>query len=165
MKLVLNKQWYETIGHQIAVNPEKRDGRSINISKKDFPRTDLGYVDSPLSPITTFLLNSWIASIEHDRNLIVNFPEHTLRPIPLLAYIYSKMNSKSTLIFSSGNINFKNDLITKHNRSYYLLSWYGSDFLYRDIPIGKINKNDLDIKMYWPTIYKRLSHKNEKAIF
>lgn len=161
--MVLNKQWYEVIGHQITANPETRDGRSINISKKDFPRTDLGYIDSPLSPITTFLLNSWIVSIKNNRNFIVNFPEHILRPIPLIAYIYSKIQSKSTLIFSSGNINLKNDLITKHNRSYYLLSWSGSDFLYNDIPIGKINKNNLDIKMYWPTATRdyRTSHINQ----
>lgn len=148
------KQWYDLIGHDIVVLPKKDNERSIYLTKKNIKDVKLEYVDNPLSPVTTFILNSWSHILDSDRNLIVNFPSNYLNIMPLLGYLSSKLTSKSTLIFSSGKINLKNDLIGRYNRNYHLLSWAGSDYLFSDIPICRLNKNSLEANIYLPRASK-----------
>ena len=142
------KNWYERIGHQVNVLNDP----DVNLSVNTF-----GSQINVLSPMTKFLLDTWGTCIEDNKNLILNFPGN-INAIPLLAYMSSKMKSKSTVVFSSGNVNHKNDLIGKYNRNYYLLTWPYSDFLFFDIPIGTINKNSVSTKIYMPRAsrdYKR----------
>ena len=97
-----------------------------------------------LSPNTTVLLNSWINLINSKKNLIVNFPDKILRPVPLLAYIFSKITNKSTLIITSGNPTSKNHITRLHNRHYQLLFY--SDvgrYLWEEIPIGIVKENSI----------------------
>ena len=97
-----------------------------------------------LSPNTTVLLNSWINLINSKKNLIVNFPDKILRPVPLLAYIFSKITNKSTLIITSGNETSKNHITRLHNRHYQLLFY--SDvgrYLWEEIPIGIVKENSI----------------------
>ena len=131
------KQWHELLNQDLVALPPDSNARTINLTKSDINDSKKDYLDTPLSPITTFMLNSWVYCLKNKKNLIVNFPGNTLKPIPLLAYLSSRITQKSTLVFSSGNINLRDDLIARHNRNYYLLSWYGSDYLFRDIPICK----------------------------
>ncbi|WP_304103409.1 hypothetical protein [Methanobrevibacter ruminantium] len=134
------KEWHEEIGHQIDILHDP----SINLSGKIF-----GSPINVLSPMTKCLLDTWGNCIEDNRNLILNFPGN-INTIPLLSYMSSKMKSKSTVIFSSGNINHKNDLIGKYNRNYSLLVWHGSEYLFFDVPIGTINKESVSTKVYMP---------------
>lgn len=151
------KQWYDLIGHDIVVLPKDNE-RSIKLTKKDINDSKSEYVANPLSPVTTFILNSWSHILNNDKNLIVNFPTNYLNILPLLGYLSSKLTSKSTLIFSSGKINFNRDLIARYNRNYHLLSWEGSDYLFRDIPICRINKNTLEATIYMPRASKAYKH-------
>lgn len=144
------KNWYEQIGHQIDVL--NFDGPNVNLSVNTF-----GSQINVLSPMTKFLLDTWATCIEDDKNLILNFPGN-INTIPLLSYMSSKMKSKSTVVFSSGNINHRNDLIGKYNRNYSLLTWPYSEYLFFDVPIGTINKNSISTKIYIPNAsapYKR----------
>ncbi len=144
------KQWHELLDQELVALPPDSNARTINLTKKDINDSKKDYLDTPLSPITTFMLNSWAYALRKRKNLIVNFPANTLKSIPLLAYLSSKITNKSTLVFSSGNINFKDDLITRHNRNYYLLSLYGSDYLFKDIPICKLYRYGIDAHVYLP---------------
>ena len=144
------KQWHELLNQDLVALPPDSNARTINLTKSDINDSKKEYLDTPLSPITTFMLNSWVYCLKNKKNLIVNFPGNTLKPIPLLAYLSSRITQKSTLVFSSGNINLRDDLIARHNRNYYLLSWYGSDYLFRDIPICKSYRYGLDTQVYLP---------------
>ena len=157
------KQWYDIIGHDIQVIPNK-DARAIKLTNRNIKNIKLDYIDNPLSPVTSFILNSWAHIFDTDKNLIVNFPSNKLNVIPLLAYLSSKITSKSTLIFSSGKINLKHELIGKYNRNYHLLSWEGSDFLFKDIPICRINKNSLETHIYLPSASRRYKQSHLESI-
>ena len=148
------KRWYDIIGHDIQVIP-KKDERAIKLTNGSIKDIKLEYVDNPLSPVTSFILNSWSHIFDTDKNLIVNFPSKQFNTIPLLAYLSSKITSKSTLIFSSGNINLKTELMGKHFRDYHLLSWAGSDYLFNDIPICKINKDVLEAHIHLPNASRK----------
>lgn len=156
------KRWYDIIGHDIQVNP--KDGRPIKLTNSNINDIKQDYIDNPLSPVTSFILNSWSHIWDSDKNLIVNFPSNHFNVIPLLAYLSSKITSKSTLVFSSGRINLKNDLIGNYNRNYHLLSWAGSDYLFKDIPICRINKNSLDAQIYMPNASRGYKQENLESI-
>lgn len=142
------KSWQDFIGHEIEAHiDEKGSKSSVNLSK---PKSDNTLESAVLSPITTFVLNIWAGCINENKNLILNFPNNMVKTIPLICYISSFLTSKSTLIFTSGKINFKNEIMGKHNRHYQLLSWAGSDYLYTDIPIGVIKENSLYHYLYLP---------------
>ena len=142
------KRWQEVIGHEIEAHIDEKGSRSnVNLSK---PKSDNTLGNTVLSPITTFVLNIWANCINKNQNLILNFPNNMVKTIPLIGYMYSYLTSKSTLIFTSGKINFKEEVMGKHNRHYQLLCWAGSDYLYTDIPIGVIKENSLYHHLHLP---------------
>ena len=111
-------QWRELFDYSIIANSsDKNDPRkSYLVNHKD-----LDY--NALSPVTNLMLNALIKIFDSEENLIINFPKKILKPIPLMAYIFAEMKSKSTLVFTAGNINNKKDLIRVHNDNYYLLTF------------------------------------------
>ena len=141
------EKWHERIGENLFVYRIKSD-ISVDLVKKD--SNDL----NPLSPVTSSLLNTWSFLIEENKNFILTFPSNSLNTIPLLSYLYSKIKSKSVLVFSSGIINEKNInkdfLIKKHNRNYQLLNSGGYGYLFRSLPICNIDENSLKIEVYLP---------------
>ena len=114
-----------------------------------------------LSPNTSILLNSWVNLFNSKKNLIVNFPDNILRPIPLLAYLFSRMTNKSTLIFTSGNTQSKDHITRLHNRHYQLLFYSDiGKYLWEDIPIGVVKKNSIECVPH--VIHFRGNFKDEK---
>ena len=102
------------------------------------------------------MLNSLVKIFDSDENLIINFPKKILKPIPLIAYIFAEMKSKSVLVFTAGNINNKNDLIRVHNDNYYLLKainkWGTGANLYENCSMGYLkNKGELSYKFFLPS--------------
>lgn len=124
--------------------------------------------DNVLSPITNLVLNSVVKIFDSNANLIINYPKKILKPIPLIAYIYAEMKSKSVLVFSAGNMNNKKDLIRIHNDNYYSLGiinqWHNSVNIHEQYPMGYIkNKNELSYRFFLPhasSEYKKKLNKN-----
>lgn len=172
-----NNQWWSVLNcENIFAKPIKKSkGRDISLFKEDtfyIPSSNSNDISSPLSPITNFLLNDWVKAIEKNRNIILTFPNTLLKPTPLLAYIYSFLTKKSTLIFTSGNINSDNDPISIHNRNFYSLyaheKFYNSTiskFLYENIFMGYIGRNNsLQSKIHWPYADKKYKKEHRERI-
>ena len=143
---------------------EKLNSKKINAYFDD--RSNHGFFTlsdeySSLSPNTSILLNSWVNLFNSKKNLIVNFPDNILRPVPLLAYLFSSITNKSTLIFTSGNTESKNHITRLHNRHYQLLFYSGvGKYLWEDIPIGIVKKNSIQCVPH--VIHFRGNFKDEK---
>ena len=144
------ENWRELFDYSIIVKSNnKNDHRESYLVK---------YGDSAanaLSPVTNLMLNSLVKIFDSNENLIINFPKKVLKPIPLIAYIYAEMKSKSVLVFTAGNINNKNDLIRVHNDNYYLLTtknkWGTSYNIYENFALGYLKgKNELVYRFFLP---------------
>ena len=160
-------QWRELFDYSIIANSsDKNDPRkSYLVNHKD-----LDY--NALSPVTNLMLNALIKIFDSEENLIINFPKKILKPIPLMAYIFAEMKSKSTLVFTAGNINNKKDLIRVHNDNYYLLTfvnkWGSGANLYENCSMGYLkNKGELSYKFFLPhanSEHKRKLNQNLNTI-
>lgn len=161
------ENWRELFDYSIIVKSNnKNDYRESCLVK---------YGDSSvnaLSPVTNLMLNSLVKIFDSKENLIINFPKKVLKPIPLIAYIYEVMKSKSVLVFTAGNINNKNDLIRAHNDNYYLLTlknkWGSSFNIYENFALGYLKgKNELAYRFFLPhanNSYKQDLNQNLNSI-
>ena len=161
------EQWRELFDYSIVaksnIRHDCRESRLVNHRDLD---------ENVLSPVTNLLLNVLIKIYDSDENLIINFPKKILKPIPLMAYIFSEMKSKSVLVFTAGNIANKMDLIRVHNDNFYLLSfinrWGGGGNLYENCSMGYLkNKGEVYYKFFLPhanATYKRELNQNLNTI-
>ena len=161
------EKWRELFDYSIVaksnIKGDFRESYLVNLQDLD---------EDVLSPVTNLMLNALIKIYDSDENLIINFPKKILKPIPLMAYIFSEMKSKSVLIFTAGNISNKNDLIRVHNDNFYLLSfinkWGRGGNLYENCSMGYLkNKSELCYKFFLPhanTTYKNELNENIKKI-
>lgn len=157
------EQWNELFDYSIiAKSSDKNDYReSTLVNHRDSSA-------NVLSPVTNLMLNSLVKIFDSDENLIINFPKKILKPLPLIAYIFAEMKSKSVLVFTAGNIANKDDLIRIHNDNFYLLSmvnkWGSSANLYENCSMGYLkNKGELSYKFFLPhanVAYKRYLNQN-----
>lgn len=146
------KQWYDQIHPICTYNPKSRGFEEFYDNIK---------LSGNLSPLTNFFLNTFIETL-NKKNLIINIPEIILKPIPLISYVYSNIENKSTLVFTQKGRNTLNDLKRIHSQNYYLLNWDGSDYLFRDIPIGLLSSEGFeDPEVFLP----RVKNRNEKRKF
>lgn len=144
------ENWKELFDYSIiAQSDNKNDYRdSYLVNFQDI-------ASNTLSPVTNLLLNSIAKLFESNENFIINFPKKILKPIPLIAYMFTEMKSKSVLIFTAGNIDNKQDLIRIHNDNYYLLSaknrWGTSNNIYENCSLGYLkNKGEVSYKFFLP---------------
>ena len=161
------KQWKEVFDYSIiAQSKDKGDYRnSCLVNHQDLS-------ENVLSPITNLTLNALVKIFNSDKNLIINFPKKILKPIPLIAYMFSEMTSKSVLVFTAGNINNKKDLIRIHNDNFYLLNmvnkWGNGANLYENCSMGYLKrKGELSYKFFLPhanVAYKQYLNKNLNSI-
>lgn len=128
------KQWYDKIHQIYTYNPNSKgvDDYYDNIK-----------LSGNLSPLTNLFLNTFIETI-NQKNIIINIPHVILKSIPLISYIYSHLEHKSTLIFTQNGQSVLIDPKRIHSRNYYLLNYDDSDYLFRDIPIGLLSKEGLE---------------------
>ena len=161
------ERWGELFDYSIiAKSNDKDDYRdSCLVNHRDSS-------ENVLSPVTNLMLNTLVKIFSSDKNLIINFPKKILKPIPLIAYMFSEMTSKSVLVFTAGNINNKKDLIRIHNDNFYLLNmvnkWGSSANLYEYCSMGYLkSKGELSYKFFLPHAtleYKRHLNKNLNSI-
>ncbi len=166
-EVLFMEQWRELFDYSIiAKSDDKNDHRESRlVNHKDLD-------ESNLSPVTNLMLNALIKIFDSDENLIINFPKKILKPIPIIAYMFSEMKSKSVLVFTAGNINNKKDLIRVHNDNFYLLSfvnkWGSSANLYENCSMGYLkNKGELSYKFFLPHAnakYKKYLNQNLNTI-
>ena len=161
------KQWRELFDYSIiALSKDGADNRSSCLVNHHDSS------DNVLSPVTNLVLNTVVKIFDSDENLIINFPKKILKPIPLIAYTFAEMKSKSVLVFTSGNIDNKNDLIRIHNDNFYLLNmvnkWNNGANLYENCSIGYLKrKGELSYKFFLPHAnrqYKQYLNENLNSI-
>ena len=161
------KQWMELFDYSIiALSKDGADNRSSCLVNHHDSS------DNVLSPVTNLVLNTVVKIFDSDENLIINFPKKILKPIPLIAYTFAEMKSKSVLVFTSGNIDNKNDLIRIHNDNFYLLNmvnkWNNGANLYENCSIGYLKrKGELSYKFFLPHAnrqYKQYLNENLNSI-
>lgn len=137
----------------IGVSPSEKDGRGIES------------IYGLLSPLTISLLNTIVNS--GDKNIIILFPDKTLRPIPLIATTLCSLNNKNTLVFTKDyRVGFKN-LKNNHYKNYCLLNSknrWGNNYLFHNYPIYYSEKNKIIAEPYTPNA-QRGQNKNMKKIF
>lgn len=130
--------WSELFDYSIiAKSKDKDDYREVYLSNYH------DYEKNYLSPTTNLLLNSLVKLSKSNENLIINFPKKILKTLPLIAYIFAELKSKSVLIFTAGSIKNTNDLIRIHNDDYYLLSTEysrGRSNIYENCSMGYLKK-------------------------
>ena len=161
------EQWRELFDYSIiALSKDKDDDRkSYLVNHRDSS-------ENVLSPVTNLMLNSLVKIFDSDENLIINFPKKILKPVPLMAYIFSEMKSKSVLIFTAGNINNKKDLIRIHNDNFYLLNtvnqWGSGANIYENCSMGYLkSRGELSYKFFLPhatAAHKQYLNKNLNSI-
>lgn len=144
------EQWRELFDYSIIAQSNNRDDHrsSCLVNRHDSS-------ENVLSPVTNLMLNSLVKIFDSDKNLIINFPKKILKPIPLMAYMFSEMTSKSVLVFTAGNINNKKDLIRIHNDNFYLLTtvnkWGTGENIYKNCSMGYLKrKGELSYKFFLP---------------
>jgi len=112
-----------------------------------------------LSPLTNFFLNVFVNGIE-ERNLIIAIPDVTLRPIPIVSFLYANLTNKSSIVFGGENTR---DL---HYKNYHLLNH--GDYLFYYIPLGFISDEGVEAKVYLPRAtqdFKRRYIQHQKENF
>ncbi|WP_296893051.1 hypothetical protein [uncultured Methanobrevibacter sp.] len=161
------EQWKDLFDYSIvAKSADKTDHRTSNLVNHN----DLS--ENVLSPVTNLMLNALVKIFDSDDDLIINFPKKILKPIPLIAYLFSEMKAKSVLVFTAGNINNKKDLIRVHNDNFYLLNmvneWGSSANLYENCSMGYLkSKSELSYKFFLPHAnleYKKYLNQNLNSI-
>ena len=134
------EKWVEKVHHINTYNPDSTNAMDY------YYNTDLS---QNLSPLTKFFLNTFINAIDQ-KNVIVTFPDNILRPLPLIAYTYSYLQNKSTLVFTSNSKGLEKKSPREiHNLDYYMLNWEG-EYLFYDIPIGYIFKDKIEAEIQMP---------------
>ena len=161
------EQWRELFDYSIIAQSKDKDDyrNSCLVNHRNLS-------ENVLSPATNLMLNALVKIFDSDKNLIINFPKKIFKPIPLIAYIFSEMTSKSVLVFTAGNINNKKDLIRIHNDNFYLLNmvnkWGSSANLYENCSMGYLkNKGELSYKFFLPhanAAYKKYLNENLNSI-
>lgn len=132
------EQWNNLI-HSLSTFSPNAGGMDFN---------DNFSISGNLSPLTNLFLNTFVETM-NKKNLIVLMPDLILKPIPIVSYIYSKKNQKSTLIFTRRGSTIKNNPQIIHSRNYYLLNW-NQDYLFYDIPIGSVSLEGIEADPYIP---------------
>lgn len=146
------KQWYNQIHPIYTYNPKSRGFDEFYDNIK---------LSGNLSPLTDCFLNTFIKTL-NKKNLIINVPEIILKPIPLVSYIYSHLENKSTLVFTQKGRHTLIDPKKIHSQNYYLLNWDGdsSDYLFRDIPVGLLSSDGFeDPEVFLPKVKNRQDKK------
>lgn len=147
------KQWYDKdkFPHIYTYNP-------ITDTIEDNVR--LSY-KKRMSPLTNLFLNVFLNNLE-SKNIIVTIPDNILRPIPLISYFYSRSSKKSVLIFTQKGGEYSSEnILEAHRKNYYLLN-HGDEchgeYLFSDIPLGIISKDNVDAKAYLPRAKRKRNH-------
>lgn len=139
------EKWIEKVHEINTYNPDSRNIMDY------YYNTNLS---ENISPLTKFFLNTFVNTIDQ-KNVIVTFPDNILRPLPLIAYTYSYLQNKSTLVFTSNTRGLEKKSPGEiHNLDYYMLNWDG-EYLFYDIPIGYVYKDKLEAKVLMPLANRR----------
>jgi|GEM_PF-2644382 len=125
------EKWHESVGIKVY-NGSGGVPDSVTISGR-------------LSPLTNLLLNVFW-NRNQEKNIVVAIPEHTLHPIPILAYLYAIKKKKSVIVFTKK----KNSMSSKegiekasHHNNYYLLAEKNNgQYLFTKVPLVEIGKKD-----------------------
>lgn len=137
--------WTEKVHEINTYNPDCRDANDY------YYNTELS---GNISPLTKFFFNTFVNTIGQ-KNIIVSFPDNILRPLPLIAYTYSFLQKKSTMIFTSNTRGLEKKSPREiHNLNYYMLNWDG-EYLFYDIPIGYLYKDKIEAKIHMPLANRR----------
>jgi len=131
------EQWYEKIP-QIKTYHPKRNGVPNNV-----------VLSKRLSPLTNLFLNTFWNTLER-RNLVFAIPVTSLRPIPLLSYLYVYKQNKSVIVFTN---KVGNEIL--HFKDYYLLNSSGGDYLFNKVPLGIMSEEGVTAKIYLPRATNR----------
>ncbi|QUH22372.1 hypothetical protein HYG87_00620 [Methanobacterium alkalithermotolerans] len=143
------EKWASKIHHINTYNPDCKDAMDYYYNTK---------LTENISPLTNFFLNTFLNSMDK-KNIIVTFPDNILRPLPLIAYSYSFLKNKSTMVFTSSTRGLENKSPREiHNMGYYMLNWDG-EYLFYDIPIGFIFKDKVEAKIKMPLANRRFKKK------
>ena len=123
---------------------------NYNSTKEDMDKPDyLISVGENISPLSSMFLD-FFSNLISQKNLIISFPDNVLRPIPILAHIYSDNFKKTTLIFTSHHRGFDNrNLKEFHNLNYCMLATYGTFIIYNHV-IGSIRNDVLKADIKFP---------------
>lgn len=139
------ENWIEKVHEISTYNPECKDAMDFNYNTN---------LSENVSPLTKFFLNTFVNTMDK-KNIIVTFPDNILRPLPIIAYSYSFLNKKSTLVFTSNTRGLEKKSPREiHNLDYYMLNWEG-DYLFYDIPIGYLFKDKVEAKVQMPLATKK----------
>lgn len=134
------EKWIEKVHEINTYNPDCRDAMDYYYNTK---------LSDNVSPLTKFFLNTFVNTMDQ-KNVIVTFPDNILRPLPLIAYSYSYLQNKSTLVFTSNTRGLEKKSPREiHNLYYYMLNWDG-EYLFYDIPIGYLYKDKIEAKVKMP---------------
>lgn len=143
------EKWVEKVHKINTYNPECKDVMDY------YYNTNLS---ENISPLTKFFLNTFVNTMEQ-KNIIVTFADNILRPLPLIAYTYSFLKNKSTLIFTSNTKGLEKKSPREiHNLNYYMLNWDG-EYLFYDIPIGYVFKDKIEAKIQMPLANRKFKKK------
>lgn len=134
------EKWIEKV-HQInTYNPECKNAMDYDYNTN---------LSENISPLSKFFLNTFVNTMDK-KNVIITFPDNILRPLPLIAYSYSYLQNKSTMVFTSSTKGLEKKSPREiHNLNYYMLNWAG-EYLFYDIPIGYVYKDKIEAKIQMP---------------
>lgn len=154
--------WRETLKHDVGAYSKK---------EKSILSYDQINLSENLSPLTNFILDTFTDSI-NERNLIVTFPNEFFGPKLLLAYTYSYLYGKSTLIFTGSSENTSKENSNKILGEDYQLLYRvdGGAYLFYQIPVLKYiynfksKKNKLIFDLYLPRATRQFKKRRSKEI-
>lgn len=143
------EKWVEKVHEINTYNPECRNAMDFNYNTN---------LSENISPLTKFFLNTFVNTMDQ-KNVIVTFPDNILRPLPIIAYTYSYLQNKSTLVFTSNTRGLEKKSPREiHNLGYYMLNW-GGEYLFYDIPIGYVYKDRIETKIQMPLANRRFKER------
>lgn len=135
--------WQEKIHPIFTYNPKGRSYEEFH---------DNVELTNKLSHMTNCLLNSCVNLIDK-KNVIIASPDIILRPIPLIAYFYSFLNKKTTLVFTQNNGHVDENPLEIHKRNYYLLN--NEYYIFNEVPLGIVSNKKIESKLYLPRVSDR----------
>jgi len=144
------EKWIKQVHEINTYNPDSRNTMDYNYNTN---------LSENISPLTKFFLDTFVNTIDQ-KNVIVTFPDNMLRPLPLIAYTYSFLQNKSTLVFTSNTRGLEKKSPREiHNLDYYMLNKEG-DYLFYDIPIGYVYKDKFEAKVQMPLANRRFKKRH-----